>query len=56
MLLKYLQFIRVELNSNEFIEFVLKMIDETASELLISTTQGKIERIGSPKSGTWIVK
>ena len=26
-------------NSNEFIEFMLKMIDETVSELLLSTTQ-----------------
>ena len=67
-------------NSNEFIEFMLKMIDETVSELLMSTTQeqlaqklgitrdgvshnikklraqGKIERIGSTKSGTWLVK
>ena len=90
-------------NSNEFIEFMLKMIDETVTELLMSTTQettrettqekllslikenpnitqeqlavklgltrdgvsynikklreqGKIERTGSTKSGTWIVK
>ena len=86
-------------NSNEFIEFMLKMIDETVSELLLSTTQettqekiialikespnitqellavklgltrdgvsynikklreqGKIKRIGSTKSGTWIIK
>lgn len=86
-------------NSNEFIEFMLKMIDETVSELLISTIQettqekliflikenpnitqeqlavrlgltrdgvsynikklriqGKIERIGSTKSGIWIIK
>ena len=90
-------------NSNAFIEFMLKMIDETVSELLLSTTQeatqettqekiiavikespnitqeqlavklgltrdgvsynikklreqGKIKRIGSTKSGTWIIK
>ena len=30
-------------NSNEFIEFMLKMIDETVSELLISTTQETTE-------------
>ena len=29
----------VDGNSNEFIEFMLKMIDETVSELLISATQ-----------------
>ena len=90
-------------NSNEFIEFMLKMIDETLSELLVSTTQetaqettqeklialikenpritqgelavklgvtrdgvsynikklkeqGKLERVGSTKNGTWLVK
>lgn len=94
-------------NANDFIEFMLKMIDETLSELLISTTQettpkttlkttqeklialikenpnitkeqlslklgitidgvsynikklrkeGKLERKGSTKSGTWIIK
>ena len=90
-------------NSNEFIEFMLKMIDETLSELLVNATQettqettqeklislikenpsitqgelavrlgvtrdgvsynikklkeqGKLERVGSTKNGTWLVK
>lgn len=86
-------------NSNEFIEFMLKMIDETLTKLLISTTQettqekilrlikknpsvtqeqlatelgitrdgvsynikklkelGKVERTGSTKNGTWVIK